>query len=98
MAILAVLIINGILFHLNQIPALGKHLDRNLAEDKKFMSKLSIPFFIGGAISGVSWTAAIVLGALPGVDLTVLEILQIYLAVAMIACVASLGIRAKLLQ
>lgn len=98
MTILVILIFNGVVFHVKQIPALKKYIGKNLAKSKGFKKELSTPFFIGGAVSGVSWTAAIVLGALPGIDLTYLEIMQLYIAVALIASVGALGLRLIILR
>lgn len=77
MSILAVLFANGILFHFTQIPRLGKYIGKDLRQTD-FVSKYATKFFIGGAVSGVSWAAALVLGGLSRLDMSYPTIMLLY--------------------
>lgn len=89
MTIVFILLVNGIYFHFSHIPKLrkvvGKKLDRRV-----FKKKQSRLFFMSGAVSGVSWAAALVLGGLSSLSLSYLQIMGLYVAVLLPAVLFSL--------
>ena len=95
--IVFILFVNGLVFHFKQIPELKKLIGKDLSKNKNFMRKNANNFFIGGAISGVSWAAALVLGTLKPIDLSYLQIILIYAGVMLLAAGASLQIKKKIL-
>lgn len=98
MTIVFILFINGVLFHFKQIPMLYRFTDIDLSKDKEFKSKYASPFFIGGAVSGVSWMAALVLGSITFVDLSYFAIIAIYLAALFVSIPVSLQLKKHFLS
>jgi len=98
MTIVSILILNGILFHFIHIPALGKYINKDLSKSKEFMQKYANSFFISGAISGVSWVAAIVLGGLELATLSYWFIMGAYLIASLIASILALNMKRKILK
>ncbi len=84
MAIVAVVIINGIFFHLSHLPHIHRYLGQHLPTSSEFMKK-SNALLASGAISMVSWSVAVVLGALPSLPFSFTEIFTSYLVVITIA-------------
>jgi hypothetical protein len=92
MTIVAVLTINGILFHRLHIPVLRGALDEPLQSSAVFMRRA--PFiFISGAVSMVSWASALVLGMLKGVPYGYATILSVYAVALLVAICAALGMK-----
>lgn len=81
MVVVVVLLLNGLVFHLWVLPYLAQHRDHWLGQDV-----LSLPrrwvFAITGALSGVSWFAALILGAWDPPEVGFVLKVLVYLAVA----------------
>jgi len=84
MAIVAVIIVNGFFFHFAHTPVLGRTVGDMLHVSEEFRKK-SRYIYIGGAISIVSWSAAIVLGSLRGIPYTFWQGIGIYATILVIA-------------
>ncbi|MBI5786999.1 MAG: hypothetical protein HY446_00390 [Candidatus Niyogibacteria bacterium] len=77
MTIVAVIFINGLLFHRYHIPLLSRHVGENFSRSEEFANRK--PFLLAsGAISIVSWASAIILGALRKAPAGYFEIVGIY--------------------
>lgn len=96
MTVVAILFVNGVVFHVKHIPIIGRCLDTDLRTNRLFI-KSSRTLFISGAISMVSWFSALVLGALRGVPYTYGFIIGIYLLVLGFAIAVAVMLARKLL-
>lgn len=96
MTIVAVLTVNGIVFHFKHIPMIGKCLDADLKTHEVFINN-SRALFVSGAISMVSWFSALVLGGLRATPFSYGFIMGIYLLVLGLAIGLSLLLCNKLL-
>ncbi len=92
MAIVAVVILNGIFFHLSHLPHIHRYIGQHLPTSKEFMKKSSA-LLVSGAVSMVSWSVAVVLGSLPSLPFSFAEIFLSYLVVVAVA--ASVAILSK---
>jgi len=92
MTIVAIIIINGVIFHSIHLPRLHRHAESHFPSSDEFIRKT--PYLImSGAISLVSWLSAFVLGFLEHPPFTYIEILGIYGIVLIIAI--SIGLMTK---
>jgi hypothetical protein len=86
MLVVVVLLVNGLLFHGLVLPFMAKHRDQWLSGEV-----LSLPrrwvFAVSGALSGVSWFAALILGAWDPPEIGFPAKALIYLAIAVGASV-----------
>jgi len=82
--IVAIIIINGVIFHLVHIPHLKNHLDIRFNESVTFTKNLSF-LVLSGAISMVSWVSTVILGMLKKVPYSYFEILSFYLVLVVFA-------------
>lgn len=96
MTIVAILTVNGVIFHFKHIPTLGCCLGTDIRQHKLFLAN-SRALFVSGAISMVSWFSALVLGALRGVPYSYPFIMGIYLIVLGFAIAVALLLCRKLL-
>lgn len=87
MTIVAILIVNGVVFHLTHIPRIIRHANHHLPSSDEFIRKRSL-LAINGAISTTSWISAIILGSLSGLPYSYGTIMAIY---GTALCVAILG-------
>lgn len=80
--IVGTLLINGILFHFIHLPFIGRNLEKLLSE-KKILSKMkNIPLLLtSGVVSVISWSAAIILGALHSIPFSYFGALSLYVGV-----------------
>lgn len=79
MTVVGILILNGIVFHLIHLPFLKRHLDKKLASKTEPSSVRLAPFVLAsGVISVVSWTSAIILGALRSFSYSYTTFLSVY--------------------
>ncbi len=92
MTIVLIIILNGVVFHYLHFPHIRRHSEQYLHREHLFHRK-SIPLFVSGAISGVSWTSALILGALRTVPASYLTIMGVYLVVVTMAIAGSLTMR-----
>lgn len=78
MTIVAILTINGVVFHKKILPILQRHADKSLASEE-IRSKLWLLASTGG-LSGISWVTVLILGKVMQVtDFSYLLILNAYL-------------------
>lgn len=97
MAIVLVLIINGVIFHFIHTPVLSRAADMPLKTSKEF-TRRSVFIYVSGAISIVSWTCALILGSLRGISYSFTEGFGIYIGLVLIAVVGALIARKKVLK
>jgi hypothetical protein len=95
MFIVAVLTLNGFIFHLIHMPVLKRAIGKKLSLE--FKSK-SPAIYICGAISIVSWTLTIILGILREIPYTFLQGILGYMAVLSAAMVVSEIMRRRYLK
>jgi hypothetical protein len=81
MLVVVVLLVNGLLFHGLALPYMAKHRDQWLDGEVLSLSRRWL-FAISGALSGVSWFAALILGAWDPPEIGFALMALIYLAVA----------------
>jgi hypothetical protein len=84
MIIVVIITINGVIFHFIHTPVLGRTVGKEMHTSNEFQ-KRSFAIYMSGAISMVSWSAAIVLGALRGIPYSITEALLAYGVVVAIA-------------
>lgn len=92
MIIVAVIVINGAIMHVYQLPMIIKTADKKFQLSKKFMERRS-HLLIGGAVSITSWSFALILGTLRGIPYSVTMIMTVYIAVVFIAILTALGLK-----
>jgi hypothetical protein len=92
MNIVLVVIINGLVFHFLHFPYIRKHSGQYLHRGHSFHAN-STTLFISGAISGVSWTSALILGAFRSIPASYSTIMLVYLGVVALAICAALAMR-----
>ncbi len=81
--IVAIIIANGILLHFKFIPGLKKCIGESATPIGEYMRKN--PFvLVSGVMSGVSWSSALILGALRQVPYSYWIILSVYVAVLLL--------------
>ncbi len=95
--IVAVIIINGIIFHSIHLPHIKKHLGLNFRESESFLKKSSF-IMVSGAISMVSWISTVILGMLKQVPYTYTEIFSVYLILIFGAIFTSLFLKKRILK
>jgi hypothetical protein len=78
MTVVVVLMVNGLVFHGRLLPFLKRHLDRMMPE--KFLARRQWFFAITGAISAVSWFAALIIAYLGDIGMGYLFFIGIYIA------------------
>jgi hypothetical protein len=82
MTIVAILILNGLIFHYAHIPFLQEQAGKRQFSISK---EKSIPLLLSGVVSVVSWIAAILLGALRSIPISYGVAIGIYLVAILIA-------------
>lgn len=97
MTIIAILIINGIVFHKIHLPFLKTQIDKKLTTSKEFI-KRSKGLFVSGAISTTSWLSALLLGVLWGIPYPYWIIMSVYLLLVLIAVLFSFLARIMFLK
>jgi len=88
MAIVAVIILNGAIFHFVHMPVLVKTAHKNMRHSRLFV-KMSPYIYASGAISIVSWISTIILGSLRSIPYTFTEAFGVYLVVLVVAVTLS---------
>lgn len=83
MSIILILAVNGLVFHYKHFPIFQRSIGKKITS--KSIAVPLRPVFISGAVSGVSWAAAIVLGSLSSVPLSYYAIMGIYAVVISVA-------------
>lgn len=95
MIVVVIITINGAIMHTNQIPMIIRHENKKLKSSKEFIKKQPI-LLVGGAISVVSWSFAIVFGALRSIPYPVINIFGFYLLVLAFAIAVAFSLRKKI--
>jgi cellulose synthase/poly-beta-1,6-N-acetylglucosamine synthase-like glycosyltransferase len=80
--------VNGAIFHFVHTPRLEKMMGTNLAQSATF-KKYSRSMYYSGAISIVSWVAALILGGLRMIPVSVSIGLSIYIGIIVIAIIGA---------
>lgn len=85
--IVGILFINGLFLNLRLMPRFVRHEGKHLPSSDEFM-RYRHEVFISGGISGTSWYAALILGALRNIPYSYGEIMSVY-ALALIVVVGA---------
>lgn len=92
MSVVAVIIVNGIVFHQRHIPLIMRHADHHFPSSDEFVRNR--PFILAsGAISMLSWISTIVLGALPGISSPYHVIMAVYAGIVLAGVCAAVGLK-----
>ena len=92
MSIVLIIILNGLIFYRIHHPRMERHENEHLPSSDEFR-RTRVWLLISGAISVTSWSVALVLGVLRGLSFTYLQIIGVYGALLIIACVGALTLR-----
>ena len=84
MTIVAILIVNGFLFHVSHLPRIARHIGEHLPSSDEFMRRKHF-LLVNGAISVVSWSSALILGALKTVPYAYWQIMLVYGVIVVLA-------------
>ncbi len=95
--IVAVIVLNGIIFHTIHIPHIRNHLGIKLKESETFLKKSSF-IMASGALSLVSWVVTVILGSLRHVPYNYAEILSVYVVCVTVAIVGALTMKRVVLH
>lgn len=95
MLIVAIITVNGALFHFDHIPWLHKHIDIPLRTAEQF-TRRAPRLIISGAVSVTGWMAALVLGSLRAVPLTVSQVMIGYGVILLIAITIGLSMQNRI--
>ena len=95
--IVAIIILNGTIFHLVHMPHISRHLDIKFNESPTFLKRSSF-LMASGAVSMVSWISTVILGMLRQVPYSYLEIINVYLAIVAFAICVSLLTKKRMLN
>lgn len=96
MAIVAIITLNGIVFHLSHIPRIIRHAGEHFPSSDEFIRKRHL-LLISGAISGTSWISALILGSLRTIPYSFGTIMSIYVVVVSTAILVALLLRQRML-
>lgn len=77
MIIVGIIIINGVILHKVHTPVLKRMVQKHLGKSADYQ-RFSVFMYISGALSMISWTLALILGALRSVPVTVGQGLVVY--------------------
>jgi hypothetical protein len=97
MTVVLVILVNGLFFHYMHIPRIAKHRDVPLVGSVEFMKK-SPSLAASGAISMVSWLAALILGSFHTIPYSYLVGMLVYLAVLAVAIGIAIQFRHRMLS
>lgn len=89
LTIVGVLTVNGLIFHFLHMPVIRRELGKNLSHDAFFKQK-SLWMYISGAVSVVSWSLALILGAVRSIPVSYCVGLLLYGAIVVLATIMSL--------
>lgn len=96
MTIIAVIILNGIIFHVLHIPKIKRHRNEHLPSSDEFIRNRAL-IGAGGAISMVSWLSALVLGGWRGFPFSYTQTITVYIAMIIFAIIISYLVRHHIL-
>lgn len=97
MTVVAVIILNGLLFHFVYIPLFSRGKNQHMHLHEEFKKK-SYFIYASGAVSLVSWATALILGSLRSIPLTYTAGLMVYLALVVCAIGVSAFARNKFMK
>lgn len=97
LTIVAIIILNGIIFHLIHIPHIKKHIEIMFRESENFIKKAPL-ILASGALSMVSWISTVILGVLKHVPYTYFQIMSAYLLVAILAMTSAVLMKKIILR
>lgn len=86
--IVLVITINGIYFHLSHIPFLEARSNKRFSDIPELDSRRNFLLF-SGVVSVVSWSLAIILGALRSIPITLEFALLAYVSLIMLGCIVA---------
>lgn len=89
MTIILIIFLNGLVFHFAHLDRIRRHVGEHFPSSDEFMRKRPI-LMASGAVSFVSWTSAIVLGALSSLSFSYLEIMSVYAVITLAAITGAL--------
>lgn len=92
--VVLIILVNGLFLNLRITPRIGKLLDIDLRSSSEFMRWLP-GFYIAGAVSGVSWYSALILGAWRSLPFSYIEIMSVYFFLVGVAAVSAVAIGKK---
>lgn len=96
MTVVAVIIVNGLVFHARHIPLLLRHAGHHFPSSDEFIRNR--PFILAsGALSMTSWVTALVLGSLSGLSLPYAAIIGAYGIIAILAAATAIALRDAIL-
>lgn len=96
MTIVGIIILNGFVFHISHLPRLYRHVNLHFSSSDEF--KKHAPLLVSsGAVSIVSWTSAITLGAMRSIPYSYLTIMGVYFIFIISAIMISLVLKNKIL-
>ena len=95
--IVAVIVINGIIFHFIHLPHISNHVGLKINESPTFLKKSTF-LMASGAVSMVSWISTVILGMLRKMPYSYFEILSLYLFLVIFAIIISLVAKKKILN
>ncbi|MEK7149027.1 MAG: hypothetical protein AAB796_01335 [Patescibacteria group bacterium] len=88
MTIVAIIVVNGYIFHRIHIPRIMRHAREELPSSEEFKRK-SISMFASGAVSVASWISAAILGAFKKIPYDYIEIMMVYMLILSFAVFVS---------
>lgn len=97
MTVVAIILVNGVTFHLLHLPRMEKNIDKNLSTSKEFVSNSRL-LVASGAMSVVSWVTVVTLGVLSRVPYSYAEIMSVYIVLALLAIGGALFLRKRVLH
>jgi len=94
MSVVAILLLNGLIFHLVHIPRFHRHAESHFPSSEEFMH-FAPWLLVGGVISSISWLSALILGLWRGIPYSYLEIMSFYGLVLLVIIIFTLIFRKK---
>lgn len=92
--IVFIIFLNGLVFHFSHLDRIKRHTDEHFPSSDEFMRKRPI-LLASGAVSFVSWTSALILGAIPGLPYSYSQIMGGYLVIIALAVSVALFVFRK---
>lgn len=96
MTIIAVIIVNGLFFHLSHLPDLEKIQNTHISYLLTFTARREL-LLISGAVSFTSWVSALILGSLRDLSMAYLHIIMLYILMCSTASLIALLLRQLLI-
>lgn len=95
MSVILIIIANGISFHFLHLPRIRRHAGEHFPSSDEFM-RYRFPLVASGAISFVSWSSALILGAWRNVPFSYSQIMLVYLVIIIFAIFVAWLLKKKL--